>query len=104
MKATQNSTLSDDEISEESVKVIAFTAGVEQSAISSVSRGGDRCEDSSSCNSSYASKAKTELDLEAEYDLALDDLIKAKKCSIMMLKRLNKSKENVLQLQEHKTK
>ena len=57
---------------------------------------GDNSEDTSSYNSSCAPKDETESYLEAEYDFTLDDLIKAKNCSIILLKRLNKSHEKVL--------
>lgn len=59
--------------------------------------GSDNLEDISSCNSSLSPNNKTESDVESEYDLALDDLIKAKKCNIMILKRLNESEQKVLQ-------
>ena len=96
MKATQNSTLSDEDVSEDFEKFGAFTAGVERHATSSVSRGSDNSEDIASYNSSLTPKNETESDLESKYDLALDDLIKAKKCSIMMLKRLKESEEKLL--------
>lgn len=68
------------------------------------SLGGNNLKDISSYNSSYTLKDETKSDLEAEYEQALDDLIKVKKCSIMLLKRLNKSKVKVLQLQECETR
>lgn len=54
MKSTQNSTLSGEEISEESEKVVAFAAEVERFTTESVSRGSDISEDESSCKSSLA--------------------------------------------------
>lgn len=63
-KATQNSTLSYEEKCEDSKN-------------SPVSKVNDNYDDVASCNSSLAPKDETESDLEAEYDLALDDLIKA---------------------------
>ena len=86
MKATQNSTLSDEEKSEESGKVVAFATKVEQLATSSVSKGIDNSKNVTSCSSSLPLKDETDTYIEAEYDLVLDDLIKDKKCSIMLLK------------------
>lgn len=69
-KATQNSTLND----EESENFVTFAIGVERHATSSVYRGSDNSLDISSYNSYLTPKDKTESDLEAEYDLALNDL------------------------------
>lgn len=92
MKAIQNSTLSDKDGSEDSAKFVAFAAGVERLATPLISRRNDNSEDVASCNSSLAPKDKTESDHGVEYDLALYDLIKAKKCNIMLLKSYMKAK------------
>lgn len=76
--------MSDEEKSEEFKKIVTFTARVERLTTSFVLRESVNSEGMSSC----AYKDETKSDLEAEYDLALDDLIKAKKCIIMLLKKL----------------
>ena len=96
--------MSDHEISEESGKDVALIAEVERSASSSVSRRSNRSEESLSYNSPYASKVETISDVEEEYESAFDDLIKSKKCSIMLLKRLNKSKEKCYNFKSAKLK
>lgn len=91
--------MSNKEKGEESGKLVAFTSRVVRLTTSSTSGGSDNSEDMSSCNSSCAPKNETKSDLEDEYDLTLDYLIKVKKCSIMLLKKLKEYEKKVLQLQ-----
>ena len=96
--------MSDGEKCEEE-KLIAFTAKVEQDAISSVSKGNYYFGDELSSYFSFALRITDQSsDLEVKNDNILEDLITVKKCNIKLLKRLNESEENMLQLQESKAK
>ena len=102
MKATQSYSKNSEE-----EKLIAFTAKVEQDAISSVSRGSYFSDDVLSCYASFAPKDETDRllsDIDVKGDYIIDELIKFKKCNIILLKRLTENEEMMLQFHESEVK